>query len=106
MVVTDAVTRLLPGAMDEESGREESHAAGLLEYPHYTRPPTYAGLDVPSILLSGNHGAVAAWRRTQALRRTFERRPDLLETAELTDKERALVRQWRQDVLSPPAGEG
>ncbi len=106
MVVTDAVTRLLPGAMDEESGREESHAAGLLEYPQYTRPPSYAGLDVPPILLSGNHGAVAAWRRTQALRRTFERRPDLLERVELTDKERALVRQWRQDAPSPSEGEG
>jgi len=106
MVVTDAVTRLLPGAMDEESGREESHAAGLLEYPQYTRPPSYAGLDVPPILLSGNHGAVAAWRRTQALRRTFERRSDLLERVELTDKERALVRQWRQDTPSPSEGEG
>jgi len=97
MVVTDAVTRLLPGAMDEESGREESHAAGLLEYPQYTRPPSYAGLDAPPILLSGNHGAVAAWRRAQALRRTFERRPDLLERVELTDKERALLREWRQE---------
>jgi len=97
MVVTDAVTRLLPGAMDEESGREESHAAGLLEYPQYTRPATYQGLDAPPILLSGNHGAVAAWRREQALRRTFERRPDLLERAALTEKERALIRAWSQD---------
>jgi len=96
MVVTDAVTRLLPGAMDEESGREESHAAGLLEYPQYTRPATYQGLDAPPILLSGNHGAVAAWRREQALRRTFERRPDLLERAALTEKERALIRAWSQ----------
>jgi len=97
MVVTDAVTRLLPGAMDEESGREESHAAGLLEYPQYTRPASYQGLDAPPILLSGNHGAVAAWRRGQALRRTFERRPDLLERAALTEKERALIRTWSQD---------
>jgi len=97
MVVTDAVTRLLPGAMDEESGREESHAAGLLEYPQYTRPASYQGLDAPPILLSGNHGAVAAWRREQALRRTFERRPDLLERAALTEKERALIRAWSQD---------
>ncbi|MDQ2830149.1 MAG: tRNA (guanosine(37)-N1)-methyltransferase TrmD [Chloroflexota bacterium] len=97
MVVTDAVTRLLPGAMDEESGREESHAAGLLEYPQYTRPASYQGLDAPPILLSGNHGAVAAWRREQTLRRTFERRPDLLERAALTEKERALIRAWSQD---------
>jgi len=97
MVVTDAVTRLLPGAMDEESGREESHAAGLLEYPQYTRPASYQGLDAPPILLSGNHGAVAAWRREQALRRTFERRPELLERATLTEKERALIRAWSQD---------
>ena len=99
MVVTDAVTRLLPGAMDEESGREESHAAGLLEYPQYTRPARYQGLDAPPILLSGNHGAVAAWRREQALRRTFERRPDLLERAALTEKERALIDAWRQATL-------
>jgi tRNA (guanine37-N1)-methyltransferase len=97
MVVTDAVTRLLPGAMDEESGREESHAAGLLEYPQYTRPASYQGLDAPPILLSGNHGAVAAWRREQALRRTFERRPDLLERAALTEKERALIQVWNQN---------
>ncbi len=95
MVVADAVTRLLPGAMDEESGREESHAAGLLEYPQYTRPASYQGLEVPPILLSGNHGAVARWRREQSLRRTFERRPDLLEKAELTEKERVLVREWQ-----------
>ena len=99
MVVTDAVTRLLPGAMDEESGREESHAAGLLEYPQYTRPARYQGLDAPPILLSGNHGAVAAWRREPALRRTFERRPDLLERATLTEKERALIDVWRQTTL-------
>ncbi len=101
MVVSDAVTRLLPGAMDEESGREESHAAGLLEYPQYTRPASYRGLEVPPILLSGNHAAVASWRREQALRRTLERRPELLERAELTDKERALVREWQQGGAPP-----
>jgi len=101
MVVTDAVTRLLPGAMDEKSGREESHAAGLLEYPQYTRPASYQGLDAPPILLSGNHGAVAGWRREQALRRTFERRPDLLERAALTEKERALIRAWQEQESRP-----
>ncbi len=94
MAIVDAVARLLPGAMDEESGHEESHAAGLLEYPQYTRPATFRGLEVPPILLSGNHQAVAKWRREQALRRTFERRPDLLAAAPLTNAERALVEQW------------
>lgn len=98
MVVTDAVARLIPGAMDAESGREESHAAGLLEYPQYTRPPTFRDWDVPPILLSGNHPAVAQWRRREALRRTFERRPDLLDAADLTAAERALLGEWRREA--------
>jgi tRNA (guanine37-N1)-methyltransferase len=97
MVIADAVARLLPGAMDVESGREESHAAGLLEYPQYTRPAVCRGWEVPPILLSGHHGAIARWRRLQALRRTFEHRPDLLATAPLSAAERALVRQWEQE---------
>ncbi len=96
LVVTDAVTRMLPGAIDEESGKEESHAAGLLEYPQYTRPPVYRGWDIPPVLVSGAHAVVAAWRRTEALRRTFERRPDLLDAAPLTLKERTLVQSWSQ----------
>ncbi len=94
MVVVDAVARLLPGAMDAESGREESHAAGLLEYPQYTRPPVYRGWAVPPVLLSGHHGAVARWRRQEALRRTAQRRPDLLASAPLTPAERALMEEW------------
>ncbi|HEY8476958.1 MAG TPA: tRNA (guanosine(37)-N1)-methyltransferase TrmD [Chloroflexota bacterium] len=78
MVVVDAVVRLLPGVLDPESVHEESHALGLLEYPHYTRPPEFRGLRVPDVLLSGDHGAIAAWRRRQALLRTFQRRPELL----------------------------
>ncbi len=97
MVITDAVTRLLPGAMDEESGREESHAVGLLEYPQYTRPASFRGWEVPPILLSGNHGAVARWRRAQALRHTFEQRPDLLDAAPLTPAEQAEVERWRAE---------
>ncbi|HZS87734.1 MAG TPA: tRNA (guanosine(37)-N1)-methyltransferase TrmD [Chloroflexota bacterium] len=96
MAVTDAVARLLPGAMDEQSGLEESHASGLLEYPQYTRPASFRGWEVPPILLSGNHGEVAKWRRLQALRRTFERRPELLDGAPLSVKERELVRQWQE----------
>jgi tRNA (guanine37-N1)-methyltransferase len=78
LVVIDAVIRLLPGAIDEASTTEESFAAGLLEYPHYTRPPTFRGRDVPDILTSGDHGAVARWRHERAVERTRERRPDLI----------------------------
>jgi tRNA (guanine37-N1)-methyltransferase len=78
LVVIDAVARLVPGVLGgEDSAEEESHAAGLLEYPHYTRPPVFRDWAVPAILLSGNHGAIARWRRKEALRRTRARRPDL-----------------------------
>jgi tRNA (guanine37-N1)-methyltransferase len=78
MVVIDAVTRLLPGALgDDQSVVDESFSHGLLEYPHYTRPADFRGLKVPPILLSGNHAAIEKWRREQALARTAERRPDL-----------------------------
>jgi tRNA (guanine37-N1)-methyltransferase len=79
LVVIDAVLRLLPGAIDEASTAEESFSAGLLEYPQYTRPPRFRGMDVPAILTSGDHGAVARWREAQARVRTRERRPDLLD---------------------------
>jgi tRNA (guanine37-N1)-methyltransferase len=79
LVVIDAVLRLLPGAIDVASTAEESFSAGLLEYPQYTRPPTFRGMDVPAILTSGDHGAVARWRAEQARTRTRERRPDLLD---------------------------
>jgi tRNA (guanine37-N1)-methyltransferase len=82
MVVIDAVVRLLPGALGSpESLVDESHAAGLLEYPQYTRPAEFRGWRVPHVLLSGDHGAVARWRREQAVRRTIERRPDLARAA-------------------------
>jgi tRNA (guanine37-N1)-methyltransferase len=78
-VIIDAVTRLIPGVLGhEESAADESFSHGLLEYPQYTRPPEYRGLQVPEILLSGNHEAVREWRRQQALERTRRRRPDLL----------------------------
>ena len=78
LVVIDAVIRLLPGAIEAASTTEESFSAGLLEYPQYTRPASFRGLDVPGILVSGDHGAVARWRREQALERTLARRPDLV----------------------------
>jgi tRNA (guanine37-N1)-methyltransferase len=77
LVVIDSVIRLLPGAIDDLSTAEESFAGGLLEYPQYTRPPSFRGMDVPEILTSGDHGAVARWRAAQARARTAERRPDL-----------------------------
>lgn len=85
MVVVDAVTRLLPGVLgDPGAALDDSHAHGLLEGPHYTRPVTFRGWEVPEILRSGDHGATARWRREQALKRTWERRPDLLANADLT----------------------
>ena len=89
LVVADAVVRLLPGALgDDMSARDESFSAGLLEYEQYTRPPVADGLGVPAVLLSGDHGKVDRWRRANAIVRTCERRPDLLATAELTERER------------------
>jgi tRNA (guanine37-N1)-methyltransferase len=80
LVVVEAVARLLPDVLgNEESARDESFSQGLLEYPQYTRPASFRGWEVPEVLRSGDHGAVAAWRRTQALLRTAERRPDLME---------------------------
>jgi len=82
LVVIDAVIRLLPGAIDDASTAEESFSSGLLEYPQYTRPPSFRGVDVPAILTSGDHGAVARWRDEQARERTRARRPDLLNDGE------------------------
>jgi tRNA (guanine37-N1)-methyltransferase len=92
MVVVDAVSRLVPGVLGGvASTLEESHSSGLLEYPHYTRPPEFRGWKVPDILLSGNHGAVERWRRKEALRRTRARRPDLLASADLSALDRKLL---------------
>ena len=99
MLVIDALLRLLPGAIDEASPVEESFSQGLLEYPHYTRPPLFRGERVPEVLVSGDHGAVARWRQEQAVARTRERRPDLLTPTAATEAD-----------ISPPskpgAGEG
>ncbi len=102
MVVVDAVARLVPGVIDAASIDEESHGGGLLEYPHYTRPAFWEGREVPPVLRAGHHGQVALWRRQQQLRRTLERRPDLLATADLTAADRAYLRSlgWSPDVNS------
>src|SRR5687767_7464938 len=89
MVVIDAVTRLVPDVIDAESLAHESHTDGLLEGPQYTRPPEFEGRRVPPVLVSGDHGAIAKWRRAESIRRTAERRPDLLGNAKLTPAERA-----------------
>jgi tRNA (guanine37-N1)-methyltransferase len=92
MVIIDAVTRLLPGVLgDPGAVLEDSHAVGLLEGPHYTRPAIFRGWEVPEVLLSGNHAHVDRWRREQSLRRTSERRPDLLAQIDLTPEDRAFL---------------
>ncbi|MBQ9021932.1 MAG: tRNA (guanosine(37)-N1)-methyltransferase TrmD [Eggerthellaceae bacterium] len=92
MVVIDAVVRKLPGVLgDEGSAIDESFYDGLLEYPQYTRPASYRGLNVPEVLLSGNHAAIAKWRRQQAIERTARLRPDMLARANLSPEERAFL---------------
>ena len=97
LVVTDAVTRLLPGVLGAEGAAErESFADGLLEPPQYTRPEAYRGARVPAVLLSGDHARIARWRRVQAIWLTWRERPDLLATARLTDDERKLVERFER----------
>lgn len=96
LVIMDAVVRLIPGVLgDPEGPWDDSHASGLLEYPHYTRPPEFRGWTVPEILRSGDHGKVARWRREQALKRTWERRPDLLASAPLTPSDLAFLEKMQ-----------
>jgi tRNA (guanine37-N1)-methyltransferase len=95
LVVIDAVARLVPGVVgDEQSVEGDSFVRGLLDYPHYTRPAAFAGQRVPEVLLSGHHAEIRRWRRQQALRRTWERRPDLLESAQLDEEEQGWLRAW------------
>ncbi len=94
-VIVDATVRLLPGFLSEEASSDESFSCSLLEYPHYTRPRSFRGMEVPSVLLSGNHAGIEHWRRQQALIRTYQRRPDLLEKADLTGKEKDYVEQLK-----------
>ena len=92
LVVTDAIVRLLPGALgDEAASKQDSHSEGLLEGPHYTRPADYRGWHVPEVLRSGDHAKIAAWRRRQSILRTKERRPDLLGQANLSPAEKEAI---------------
>lgn len=94
MVVIDTVTRLIPGVLgSEDSPEDDSHSNGLLEYPQYTRPAVYRGWPVPEILLSGNHAQIARWRRQQAIIRTFQRRPELIDKSGLSPEELSLIEQ-------------
>ena len=98
LVLIDAITRLIPGALGDPGGAlDDSHATGLLEYPHYTRPPVFRDWGVPEILLSGDHGRIAKWRRQQALLRTRQRRPDLLDKADLSKSDRDLLNDAQMD---------
>lgn len=98
MVVIDSVVRLLPGVLgNETSAVTDSFSTGLLEYPHYTRPASYRGWDVPEVLISGHHENVAKWRHRESLRRTAERRPDLLEGRELNKQERAWLAEFEKE---------
>jgi tRNA (guanine37-N1)-methyltransferase len=97
LVIVDAVIRLLPGAIDAASTDEESFAGGLLEYPQYTRPASFGGVDVPAVLTSGDHGAVRRWRLKESLRRTMDRRPDLLAGRAPSPEERRLLDELTEE---------
>lgn len=94
MVVIDSIVRLIPGVLgNKQSAPQDSFSTGLLEYPQYTRPENFRGMKVPDVLLSGHHEKIAEWRVKQSLKRTYERRPDLLEAKELTELEKSILRQ-------------
>ena len=99
MTVIDAVVRLLPGVLGQEDSHiQDSFSTGLLEHPHYTRPADFRGMKVPDILLSGNHAKIDAWREEQSFKRTLERRPDLLEALELTDKQIKIIEKIKSEM--------
>lgn len=96
--IIDAVARLIPGVLGDPTGAaDDSHASGLLEYPHYTRPPEFRGWAVPEMLMGGDHGKIARWRRNEALRRTFLRRPDMLLTLDLDEADKVFLSQVAQE---------
>jgi len=100
LILIDAVSRLIPGVLGDPKGAiDDSHATGLLEYPHYTRPPDFRGWKIPEVLLSGDHGKVAQWRREQSLLRTLARRPDLLEKITFSESERELLEKYKNQKL-------
>lgn len=98
MVIIDSVVRLLPGVLgNEESHKQDSFSTGLLEHPHYTRPQNFRGMKVPDVLLSGNHEKIAEWREKESLRRTWERRPDLLRKYPLTEKQKKCLEAIKKE---------
>lgn len=102
LVVIDAVSRLLPGVLGDPTGaQDDSHSMGLLEYPHYTKPPEFRGWKVPEILLSGDHAKIEKWRREQALTRTLKKRPDMIEKAELSEKDKKFIAASKQQENPP-----
>ena len=106
MVVIDAVTRLIPGALgDPDGAQDDSHASGLLEYPHYTRPANFRGWEVPEVLTSGDHARIARWRRQQSLLRTWQRRPDLLDPTTLTANDQKFLAGLEADTDPKPTDE-
>jgi tRNA (guanine37-N1)-methyltransferase len=98
LALIDAISRLIPGVLGDPDGAyDDSHAGGLLEYPHYTRPAEFRGWKTPTVLLSGNHAAIARWRREQSLRRTLLRRPDLLARAELSQNDQKMLDEIKKE---------
>ncbi len=98
LVIIDAVARLIPGVLgDERSKEEESFTWGILDYPHYTRPQEFMGMQVPEVLISGNHNDILTWRRKEALRKTLSSRPDLIEKTKLSDKDHKLIKQIQEE---------
>lgn len=98
LILIDAVSRLIPGVLgDPDGAMDNSHSAGLLEYPHYTRPPEYRGWVVPEILLSGDHAKIEKWRREQSLRRTLKRRSDMLENAALSETDHKVLKKIQEE---------
>ena len=98
MAVIDAVSRLIPGVLAADSSYEnESHYSGLLEYPQYTRPQEWHGVEIPEVLISGHHANIEKWKREQSLIETFKKRPDMLENAELTDDDRAFLERYKNE---------
>jgi tRNA (guanine37-N1)-methyltransferase len=105
LIVMDAITRHIPGALgDPDGAMEDSHASGLLEYPHYTRPSVFRDWKVPDVLLSGHHAAIIRWRREQSLLRTYLRRPDLLDKAELSKDDLNLLEDIKKQMASHRSG--
>jgi tRNA (guanine37-N1)-methyltransferase len=106
LVIVDAVSRVVPGVVgDEQSVEADSFTRGLLDYPHFTRPAEFRGLRVPDVLVSGHHGEIRRWRRREALRRTVERRPELIERAVLDEEEREMLREIERARLDRKGSE-